>query len=140
MSFRNIDAYCPTCQKTHPVQVDVGEPQVKEVVHEVVKEDTAKVNDLTHQVTESQGTIDALQGDLRKWQSGENHLQAQDMLNMLTSCPNCKPTLEAFVQKQREEAVKNLTMDQVKAIAKDQKWWPPPPIDLTPGLSRKART
>ena len=135
MSLRKIDAYCPDCQKTHPIEIDVGEPTVREIV----KEDTAKVNALSRELTESHESVEALKGDLQRWQSGENHLQATDMLNMLQTCPNCRPTLDAFMGEIRKQALGNLTPDQAKEIARSHKLWPPPTIDLTPGLSRKAR-
>ena len=136
MSLRKIDAYCPECQKTHPIEVDVGEPPVREII----KEDTAKVSSLSHELAESRQSLDALRSEVQRWQTGENHLTAEDMLNMLQSCPNCRPTLEAFVAEQQKRAVAGLLPEQVKEIARAQKWWPPPPIELVPGLSRKARS
>ncbi len=135
MSLRKVDAYCPDCQKTHPIEVEVAEPQVREII----KEDTARVDGLTREISESRQSLDALRGEVQRWQSGENHLQATDMLNMLQTCPNCRPALDAFVGEVRKQALANLTPDQAKEIARFHKLWPPPPIDLTPGLSRKAR-
>ncbi len=134
MSTKKLEAKCPGCG--HDVAVNVDLPDAKVVV----QEDTAKVSALTHELAESRQSLDALRGDVQRWQSGENHLTAEDMLNMLQSCPNCRPTLESFVSEQQKRAVAGLLPEQVKEIARAQKWWPPPPIELVPGLSRKARS
>jgi hypothetical protein len=137
MSTKVVQTKCPApgCGKDISVNVEVPDAIVKEVV----REDTAKVNELSHQVIESKGALEALQGDLAKWQSGEFHLTPADMLTMLQTCPNCKPTMETFVKEQRDKSVSGLTVDQVKDLAKAHKFWPPPPIELLPGVGRKAR-
>ncbi len=128
MSLRKIDAYCPTCKVSHPVEVEVTDPPPKEIIKETIKDNP-----------DLERSLEAVRADLEKWQSGENHLQAPDMLRTLESCPNCRPTLDAFVAEIRNSAVTGLSLDQVKDLAKQHKLWPPPTIDLTPGLSRKAR-
>jgi hypothetical protein len=130
MSFRRIEADCPGCQAKVSFDVDVPDPQVKLI------EDSTRVNELTHEVTGSQQTIEALRRELHNWQSGENHLQARDMLHMLQSCPDCRPTLDAFIGNIRHRAVSDLNVDQVKELARRHKLWPPPTIDLGPWLSR----
>jgi len=139
MSLRRIDAYCPDCKKSHPVEVEVTEPPPREIIRLVPQDDSARVNELTHEVTESQQALEALRGDLHRWQSGENHLTAQNMLDMLLTCPNCRPTLETFVKEQERLAIARLSPEQVKELGRAQKWWPPPPIELSLPLSRKAR-
>lgn len=134
MSTTKLEAKCPGCG--HEVTVNADLPDAKVVV----QEDTAKLNALSRDLAESRQSLDALRGEVQRWQSGENHLTADDMLNMLQSCPNCRPTLEAFVAEQQKRAVAGLLPEQVKEIARAQKWWPPPPIELVPGLSRKARS
>ncbi len=129
MSLRKLDVVCPNpgCGKLHEVEVEVTDPPAREIVKEVVREDTARVGDLTRQLEESERSADALQAELRRWQSGENHLTARDMLQ---SCPNCRPVLESFVQEQQREAIARLSPDQVRQIARAQRWWPPPTIHL----------
>ena len=138
MSLRNIDAYCPDCKKSHPVEVEVSEPPPREIIRLVPQDDSARVNKLTENLGESEQTVEALRGEVQRWQTGENHLTAQDMLNMLQTCPNCRPTLEAFVREKQSKAIASLLPDQVKELARAQKWWPPPPIEIVPGLSRKT--
>ena len=132
--LRNVEADCPGCQAKVHFDVDVPDPQIS------VKliEDTTRVDTVTREANEAKSTVEATRAELLKWESGENHLQAPDMLDLLTSCPNCKPTLDAFVGEVKKQAVAALTPDQVKQIAKAQRWWPPPPIELGPWLSRRV--
>ena len=138
MSKQVLESKCPGCGENISVNVDVPDPTQtiklvpQEVVREVIKEDTAKVSKLTEDLDKAHQTLEALQWEVQKWQNGENHLTAADMLDLLTSCPNCKPTLDAFLGEVKKQAVEALTPDQVKHIAKAQKWWPPPPIELVP--------
>ena len=136
MSKQVLDAKCPGCGTEISVNVEI--PEAKETVRVVTEEDLTRVNRLNADLAESQRTVEALRDEVERWQSGENHLTAGDMLTMLQACPNCKPTLDAFLKKQRQEAVAGLTVDQVKGIAKSQKWWPPPPIELPAAHPRKA--
>ena len=138
MSLRKLDVICPNpgCGKPHEVEVEVTDPPAREIIKEVVREDAARVSDLTRQLEEAERSADALQAELRRWQSGENHLTVQDMLNMLQNCPNCRPVLESFVLEQQREAIAGLSPDQVRQIARAQRWWPPPTIHL--GVKRRS--
>ena len=128
MSKQVLDAKCPGCGKEVSVNVDI--PDAKETVRIVTQQDTARVDELTGDLADSRRTIEALRAEVQRWQSGENHLAAHDMLAMLETCPNCRPTLEAFVDGRERQAIAGLSPDEVKAIARAQKWWPPPPIEL----------
>ena len=125
--LRNVEADCPGCQAKVRFDVDVPDPQIS------VKlvEDPTRADRVTREANEAKSALEATRAELLKWESGENHLRAPDMLDLLTSCPNCKPTLDAFVREVQKQAVAALTPDQVKQIAKAQRWWPPPPIDLS---------
>jgi len=142
MSLRNVETSCPGCQSKVNFDVVVPDPHVSVQL----VEDNTKIDRLTADLTESQQSLEqsqraaeALRGDLQRWQSGENHLSAQDMLNMLQGCPNCRPTLDAFIGEIRDKSLASLTVDQVKEIAKAQKWWPPPPIEIVPPRLRSAQ-
>ena len=142
MSLRNVETSCPGCQSKVNFDVVVPDPQISvQLVEDNTKVDrlTAGLTESQQSLEQSQQSLDALRGDLQRWQSGESHLTAQDMLNMLQSCPNCRPTLDAFVAEVRNKAVSSLTPDQVKEIAKAQKWWPPPPIEIVPPRLRSAQ-
>lgn len=128
MSKQVLDAKCPGCGKEVSVNVDI--PDARETVRIVTQEDTARVDELTGDLADSRRTIEALRAEVQRWQSGENHLAAHDMLAMLETCPNCRPTLEAFVDGRQRQAIAGLSPDEVKSIARAQKWWPPPPIEL----------
>ena len=118
MSKQVLDAKCPGCGKEVSVNVDI--PDAKETVRIVTQEDTARVDELTGDLADSRRTIEALRAEVQRWQSGENHLAAHDMLAMLETCPNCR----------QRQAIAGLSPDEVKSIARVQKWWPPPPIEL----------
>lgn len=128
MSKQVLDAKCPGCGEDISVNVEI--PEAKETVRVVTEEDLTRVNQLNADLAESQRSVEALRDELQRWQKGENHLSARDMLNMLESCPNCRPTLEAVVNDWQRQAVASLSPSQVKEIARRQKWWPPPPIEL----------
>ena len=128
MSKQVLDAKCPGCGKEVSVNVDI--PDAKETVRIVTQEDTTRVDELTGDLADSRRTIEALRAEVQRWQSGENHLAAHDMLAMLETCPNCRPTLEAFVDGRQKQAIARLSPEEVKSIARVQKWWPPPPIEL----------
>lgn len=133
MSFRKIDAYCPGCQKTHPIEVDVGEPQVREIV----KEDTAKVDALTKDLSTLKDDATTQARELEDWQSMTKHRPVGEILQHLSDCPNCRPQLDEFVSGIRKKTLADVTPEQAKEIAKTHKLWPPPTIDL--GLTGKAR-
>jgi len=137
MSRRVLDAKCPGCGEEISVNVEV--PEAKEIVRVVTQEDSTKVNKLSTDLAESRRDVEALRDEAHRWQTGENHLRAADMLNLLTSCPNCKPTLDAFVDQIRQETVSSLSVNQVKEIARAQRWWPPPPIELSLPLRHRPR-
>ncbi len=139
MSLRKIDTYCPDCKKPYPVEVEVTDPPPREIVRLMPQDDSAALIKLSTDLAESQQTVEALRAEVQRWQSGENHLAAHDMLAMLETCPNCRPTLEAFVDSRRRQAIARLSPDEVKAIARVQKWWPPPPIELPVRVVRGNR-
>jgi hypothetical protein len=128
MSKQVLDARCPGCGEELSVNVEI--PEAKEIVRVVTQEDSTKVNRLSTDLAESQRTVEALRDEAHRWQTGENHLRAASMLHLLTSCPNCKATLDAFVDQIRQDTVSSLSVDQVKEIARAQRWWPPPPLEL----------
>ena len=140
--LRDVEASCPGCQAKVRFDVEVPDPHISVKLIEdtsrvdaLAKERDALTQDrdkLSNERDTFKGQSEATRDQLRKWETGENHLQAPDMLNLLLSCPNCRPTLEAFAQKQRQEAVAALTPDQVKELARKFKFWPPPTIDLGP--------
>jgi hypothetical protein len=124
MSKQVLDARCPGCGEEISVNVEI--PEAKEVIRVVTQEDSTKVN--------------RLRDEAHRWQTGENHLRAANMLNLLTSCPNCKATLDAFVDQIRQDTLSSLSVNQVKEIARAQRWWPPPPLELSPPLLYKPRS
>jgi len=130
MSLRKIEAHCPGCQAAVNFDVVVPDPQVQLI------EDTEQMNAITSERDEFKRQAENANRELQRWQTGESHLLAGDMLSLLQSCPNCRPALDSFVTEVHNKAVSGLTVDQVKGIAKAQKWWPPPPIDLGPWPGR----
>lgn len=136
--LRRVEASCPGCQAKVDFDVELPDPRIQ------VVEDGSTIDTLAtdlaeshRSLQESQQSVEALRGDLQRWQNGENHLQAADMLEMLQACPNCRPALDAFVGQVRQQTLASLTPEQVKRIAKLQKWWPPPPIEIVTALSRR---
>lgn len=137
MSKQVLEAKCPGCGKDVSVNVEI--PDAKETVRIVSQEDTARVDQFMGELADSQQMVEALRAEVQRWQTGENHLAAHDMLAMLETCPNCRPTLEAFVDGRQRQAVARLSPEEVKAIARTQKWWPPPPIELPVRIINRAK-
>ena len=102
-----------------------------------------QVGELTAALTGSQAEAQRWQQEaeakgteLERWQTMEQHAPVPAMLDHLASCPNCQPQLQSFL----DRYVNTLPPDRLKGIARQQKWWPPPSIDLGGALfSRKAR-
>ena len=128
--LRDVEASCPGCQAKVKFDVEVPDPQVSVKVIE----DTSRVNALTQERDDFRAELEATAHELHRWQNGQRHLQASDILDLLLTCPTCRATLDAFAGRIRQEAISGLTADQVKQIAKSQQWWPPPPIELPDNL------
>ena len=99
-----------------------------------------QVGDLTGSLTGAQREAErwraeaqSTQTELEAWQTMEKHAPVPQILDHLASCPNCQPQLQVFL----DRYVNTLSPDRVKELARQQKWWPPPPIELP---SRKGRT
>ena len=73
--------------------------------------------------------------ELEQYQTMEKHPPVPHILTHLETCPSCKPHMDAYLT----DFVAKLPADRVKDLAKAHKLWPPPSIDLGPGLTRKAR-
>jgi hypothetical protein len=71
--------------------------------------------------------------ELEAWQTMEKHAPVPQILEHLSSCPNCQPELQGFL----DRFVITLPPNRVKELARQQKWWPPPPIELP---TRKGRS
>lgn len=74
----------------------------------------------------------AAQTEAEQYRTMAKHAPVDQILAHLSECPNCKPELERFVNGQ----IAALPPERVKELARQQKWWPPPPIEFT---TRKAR-
>ena len=70
--------------------------------------------------------------ELEAWQTMEKHAPVPQVLDHLASCPNCQPQLQSFL----DRYVNTLPPDKVKELARQQRWWPPPPLELP---TRKGR-
>ena len=98
-----------------------------------------EVGDLTASLTGAQreaqrwqGEAESLGAELEKWHALEKHAPVPQILDHLASCPNCQPQLQSFL----DRYVNTLPPGKVKEIARQQKWWPPPPLELP---TRKGR-
>jgi hypothetical protein len=98
-----------------------------------VGELTASLNGAQREAKRWQEEASAKGTDLQAWQTMEKHAPVPDILEHLASCPNCAPQLQSFL----DRYVNTLPPDRVKEVARQQKWWPPPPIELP---TRRGRT
>ncbi len=81
---------------------------------------------LREALTESQAEARAAQGELEDWRTMKKHAPVAEFLEHASSCPGCKPEIDAYL----ERAIAGLPVERVKELARAQKWWPPPPIEL----------
>lgn len=126
MSLRTIETDCPSCKAKVPVKVELPEAKIVE--------DTSRVESLTHERDRLQTQIEKTMTELESWQSMEKHLPVPQILEHLTTCPNCQPQMHQFV----EEVASKLPSEKVKELARKHGLWPPPNIDLTPITGRRA--
>jgi hypothetical protein len=74
----------------------------------------------------------AAQGELADWQSMKKHAPVAEFLAHAGTCPGCKPEMDKFLEQQ----IAALPVERVKELARQHKFWPPPPIEFG---TRKAR-
>lgn len=131
MSKKQLETSCPSCKQKYLAEVDLPDPpDTRAAIREVVDEAIAKVQKHNGEMDEAKTQLKEAAGVIGSWQTGERHLNGDAMLQMLQSCPECKPHLDKHMQEARKTWLEGLTVDEAKSIAKTHKLWPPPNFEM----------
>lgn len=64
--------------------------------------------------------------ELEQWKTMVRHAPVPEILDHLAYCRRCRPEFEMFLA----EYVDALPAEKTRELARKQKWWPPPPIEI----------
>ena len=134
MSLGRVEADCPGCEGRISFDVNVPDPQISVIEDTTIIEALTKERDTLSKEREvlynERDTLmrraEATAEELAAWQTMERHAPVPQILEHLGRCPNCRPQLESFL----DRYVKTQPAERVKELARQQKWWPPPPLEI----------